>query len=484
MKKLQLTILVVAFATLISPSNTFAGTPSIVVADGDGAVARYMSNSNGASNLQSLIDRAKAAIKACNESEFNSAMRQIGQMKQQLEGLSRATPNEASSSFVMDPADARKDANAAAWAENGLNSMWAAAQPCGEPAEEEPKTALRNDSTVDGTQKAESPLKVSAHGSKGNIIPEKSSYLGTRNGAGPDILNFVTNGSRWASTAVGLSFAYYLFGYNMYNAPNAPNVYNTYNTYNVMNFLFFPFSGLRLIGDVEKGNSKGSETYGNLNPRGANLLIPGVGVGPNGAGFVLPGPNNQITNARYEAEYDWHAFFLGFEADARTSNPRLSVTPRVGVRYRESETRNRFTGDIPVFVRSFDYSTKTEVRSISPTLGLDVGYQVTPHVKVFAGGEFSYDLNKGSGEDSLDFTGFANQTAATKSDRNTHSHSVKAGATFRPNPDFPLDFTVQGEYGSIGNVPVMKVRDGMDVSDFSYEPAREFTGTIRTTFRF
>lgn len=475
MKKLQYTILVAVFAVLILPTSAQA-KPTIVVGDGIEAIGHYMSNSNGANNLQGLINRAKASIEACNEAEFNSAMRQIGDMKQQLEGLSRARPDAASSGFLMNPDDAKLDAGAAAWAERGLNDMWAKAQPCDTPKEEEPKTALRNDSAVDGTQaKPESPLRVSAEGSHGTMKPKRTSYLGTRNGGG-DILDFVQAGGSIVKTAYALSFGYRLLGFNLYNTPNV------YNARQIFNFLYFPFTGIRLVGGVEGGTADEHENFDTLDPMGATLLIPGTGVGANGAGFSLVGPNNQITGAMYESKHKYHNIRIGLEGDVQTSDPALRVTPSIGFEYGRSTTNTMFMGTVPVFARTFAYDTKTEVTTYSPTLGLEIGYRTSPLVEIFGGANYAYNINSGDGTDSLAFTGFADQTAETGSDTNTHSYGAKAGITI--NPDGPASITFQGNYDKVGNYPVLKPRNGQGLSDFSYEDADVFSATLRATFKF
>lgn len=298
----------------------------------------------------------------------------------------------------------------------------------------------------------------------GSFQPEKSSYLGTQIGAGPNVFNFVEVGDNLNFNSAGINFGYQV------------------HKNNISNLLFRNFIGLKITGGVEQGRADQNKNFGTLDPMGNNLLIPGVGVGPAGAGFLLPGANNQITGARYDAEFDYYKFKLGVESVLKMPNSAIILTPSAGLEYGRTITDNSFAGNIPFFIRSFSYNTKTDVRTISSTIGLDMSYKINSIFDVFGGAKYAYDFNNGEGTDSLSFTGIADQVAKTESDRNTHSYGLKAGVDIDFNS--PAIFTIQGNYKRLGNIPVLKVRDGSNISDFSYEDADIFSGTVRATFKF
>lgn len=307
---------------------------------------------------------------------------------------------------------------------------------------------------------AQDKLELSFEGQIGSLQPTESSYLGTQIGAGPNIFNFVQAGNRLDLKSAGLHF-----GYQVHEDP-----------------LLQYFTGLKITGGFDAGRADQGQAFDTLDPAGNNLLIPGVGVGPNGAGFFLPGPNNQITEGQYDTDFDYFKFMLGVESDFKTNHDALTVTPSFSVGYGKSITRNMFSGNVPFFMRRFSYDTKTEVKTISPTVGLNLAYKVNPVFHVFSGLKYAYDFNSGSGTDSLSFTGFNQQTARLSNDENTPNYGLTMGMNIKLKPNITL--TLQGNHQRLGNVPVVNVRDGDNISDFSYEDADIYSGSIRTIFKF
>lgn len=293
----------------------------------------------------------------------------------------------------------------------------------------------------------------SVQGTLGSIRPTKSPYLGTQVGAGPNIFNFVEAGDDLRLRGKGAVF-------------------------------HFPVChGANIFGHVQTGHADNDQVFSRLDPGGSILLIPGVGVGPAGAGFSLAGPNNQIKNARYNINHDYYQIMMGVKKQLATGFNSLNITPSFGVGYGRATTENKFSGDIPFFVRSFDYETKTRITTISPTLGLDLLYKLSSQWSVFGGMSYAYDINRGRGRDSLGFTGFSDQVANIKNDENTHSYGVQAGINFKSSM-LPIGISFQGGYKNSGNLPVIKNRNGTNRSDFSYEDADVVTGKVRVTFEF
>jgi opacity protein-like surface antigen len=310
------------------------------------------------------------------------------------------------------------------------------------------------------TDLSQQNFSVSLERTHGSFEPATTSYLGTQIGAGPNIFNFVELDDKqdFKSTALKLN----------YHLPETRIGKN--------------FKGLKISGAVEKGHSDDDKIFNPLDPNGDNLIIPGVGVGPSGVGFFLPGPNNQITNGIYDAEFDYYKIMLGISSDYQTTCDALTITPSLGVSYEHAKTKNNFSGTIPFFAREFTYNTTTKVKSISPIASLDASYAFNPTISVFGGVHYRYNFNSGSGLDNLSFTGFGTQTAVIDHDRNTDSYGIKAGVNIHFN--LPIKLGLEGRYDIIGNVPVINARDGASVSSFSFKDADILSGTIRLSYQF
>jgi len=303
-------------------------------------------------------------------------------------------------------------------------------------------------------------LEMSIDGQYGSFKPEASSYLGTQIGAGPNVFNFVEVDDSMKFRASNLGVRYKI--------PKAQ--------------ICEKFSNLAITAEFEKGRADDNQTFGTLDANGDNLLIPGVGIGPIGSGFFLPGPNNQITEGVYDIKFDYHKIMLGVDAEYKTANPKLKIIPSFGIEYSNTETTNRFDGNIPFFVRRFAYDTSLQTRSISPTLSVKMSYQIAPTLTFFGGAKYAYNFNNGSGEDSLFFTGLGTQTIAMNNHESTDSYGIQAG--FDIDLNLPFQLTIEGNYNTIGNVPVMNVRSGSSAASFDYDDAEIFSGTIRLTYKF
>jgi len=308
-------------------------------------------------------------------------------------------------------------------------------------------------------------LEVSIDGQYGAFKPEASSYLGTQIGAGPNVFNFVEVDDSMEFKASNLAFRYLM----------PPNTIPKAG-------ICEKFSGLTITGHFEKGRADDNQNFGTLDLGGDNLLIPGVGIGATGVGFFLPGPNNQITEGVYDVEFDYHKIMLRIETEYKTANPNLKIIPSFGVEYANTETTNRFGGNIPFFVRRFAYDTNFKTQSLSPTIGVKMSYDINPMLTFFGGAQYAYNFNKGSGEDSLSFTGFGTQSIAMNNRASTDSYGLQAG--FDIDLDLPVKLSIEGSYRNVGNVPVMNVRTGSRAASFDYEDAKIFNGAVRLTYQF
>lgn len=312
-----------------------------------------------------------------------------------------------------------------------------------------------------GSVVKKNPFEFSLGPKVGVFSPKSMSYLGTRVGAGPDILDFVRTKNDLGF--IGLSGR---FTYELGNTYNTYNTYNLFNMFNIFNILTLP---LKIITGFDIAETDLHQSFDQIDANGATLLVPGVGVGPNGAGFTLAGPNNQITGAQYDAEGSFQDFYLGLESRVQTKVPGVSITPSLGMKYGRYSGDYSFQGTIPIFVRDFRYDTEIDVHSFSPTIGVDVNWMPDSRFEFFGGVKYSYDFNTADGTDTLHFTGFNDQKANMSNNDNTHSHSATAG--MRINPNGPITFSLEGSYKRFGNIPELNVRDGINESDFELESA-------------
>lgn len=303
-------------------------------------------------------------------------------------------------------------------------------------------------------------LEISIDGQYGSFKPATSSYLGTQIGAGPNVFNFVEVDDSMEFRASNLGIRYKI--------PKAQ--------------ICEKFSNLTITSRFEKGRAVDSQNFETLDANGDNLLIPGVGIGPAGTGFFLPGPNNQITEGVYDIEFDYHKIMFGIEAEYKTANPNLKIIPSFGVEYANTEITNRFGGNIPFFVRRFAYDTNFKTQSLSPTIGVKMSYDINSMLTFFGGAHYAYNFNKGSGEDSLSFTGFGTQSIAMNNRSSTDSYGLQAG--FDINLNLPVKLSIEGNYRNVGNVPVMNIRTGSRAASFDYQDAEIFNGAVRLTYQF
>ncbi len=217
----------------------------------------------------------------------------------------------------------------------------------------------------------------------------------------------------------------------------------------------------------------------NIDPAGSRLLIPGPLGGASGFSLASAGGLNLVTQADYEAHYEWDSFFAkaGLPFDC---GPWLFM-PFFGVAYTDQEQTSRFSGSIPGFARNFAYNTMVDVETISPLVGVDA----VRHFEGFSlhgGGLLSADFNDAHGYDRLSFTGVADSQAPLDRDDASLGGRAWAGITFGA-PQSPFKLSLDASYVYVDNIPVV-TRDGTNPSSLGFESADGVLGTIRATFRF
>lgn len=480
------------------------------------------------------VAEANDAVIACDRAAFQRAVDAIDDTADDREGYARSNPNEQARSVMGSPEDAAADGRTLRAIQARLQREWEAAQPCTTPTEQAdnllnlgllPQNISQADAMVDRLEAqalaairncdkvayeralgaladmdfdlgglgglidrldarwnaaacaktaSKDPFKFTIGPKVGVYQPMPMSYLGTRFGAGDDIFNFVKTNNELGLVNLSAELSYGLGdGYNIYNTYNIIDLFNLYN---------MARESIRIITRVDIAKADLSQSFNQIDPMGATLLIPGVGVGPNGAGFSLAGPNNQISNGMYEASSSFKRFYLGVEGDVQTAAPSVRITPSAGVEYGHYRGNYSFGGSIPVFARDFKYDTEMEVSSFSPTVGLDVNWRSDSLFEVFGGIKYSYNFNNADGKDTLHFTGFNPQTASMSENDSTQSHGANAG--IRINPDGPVTVTLKVTYDNFGNAPELNIRDGVNRSDMELGDADVFTGGAFLTLSF
>jgi hypothetical protein len=232
------------------------------------------------------------------------------------------------------------------------------------------------------------------------------------------------------------------------------------------------------IGHV-RTTANASASVVNIDPNGDRLLIPGPLGGASGFSLASAGGLNVVTQADYEAHYEWDSFY------AKVGLPFVCeewlFMPFFGAAYTDQEQTSSFSGNIPGFGRNFAYNTQVDVETISPFIGFDAVRHFNG-VSVHGGGLLSADFNDADGWDRLSFTGVANSQASLSGDDTSLGGRTWAGITFG-TPQSPFKLSLDASYVYVDNIPVI-TRDGTNPSSLGFESADGVLGTIRATFRF
>jgi len=224
-------------------------------------------------------------------------------------------------------------------------------------------------------------------------------------------------------------------------------------------------------------NASASQT--NIDPNGDTLLIPGPLGGASGFSLVSAGGLNVVTQADYEAHYEWDSFYA--KAGLPFDCGEWLFMPFFGAAYTDQQQTSSFSGNIPGFGRNFAYNTNVDVETISPFIGFDAVRHFNG-VSIHGGGLLSADFNDADGWDRLSFTGVADSQTSLSGDDTSLGGRAWAGVTFG-TPQSPFKLSLDASYVYVDNIPVI-TRDGTNPSSLGFESADGVLGTIRATFRF
>lgn len=241
----------------------------------------------------------------------------------------------------------------------------------------------------------------------------------------------------------------------------------------------FGSNGIWTALGYSRTTANASASVVNIDPNGDRLLIPGPLGGASGFSLASAGGLNVVTQADYEAHYEWDSFY------AKIGLPFVCeewlFMPFFGAAYTDQEQTSSFSGNIPGFGRNFAYNTQVDVETISPFIGFDAVRHFNG-VSVHGGGLLSADFNDADGWDRLSFTGVANSQASLSGDDTSLGGRAWAGITFGA-PQSPFKLSLDASYVYVDNIPVI-TRDGTNPSSLGFESADGVLGTIRATFRF
>lgn len=392
--------------------------------------------------VQQEIDAAKAqaarAIRDCDEESYEEAI-------DWLDEIAEDAPSAAEARKVDDLID-------------GLDTTWNLTYPCGESPRDNPYAFS---------------LKSNFGVYRLNDAPV---FLGKENGGVINTLSLVQpdRSGRVFGFDAGLRMPLGRALYNLYNLPN--NTRNRPRTLTNLWDLDFGYSFARANLD---------ESFTNIRTGGDVLLIPGVGSGPNGAGFSLAfaGGLNTVTTARYDSDYTWNRLSIGSGKNVKRNGVNLRTFG--GIEYSHLDSSQTFSGEIPGFARDFRYDTDVDTRTFSPYAGIEIGFapewlknSKIPKAELFGGVKYNLGYSWADGTDSLAFTGFNTQSIDIDEKGLTHGLGINAGMKFAIDSGVSAAFDATFE--TQGNNPVV-TRDGVGPSNLSFE--RSYTGQARFGIR-
>ncbi len=188
---------------------------------------------------------------------------------------------------------------------------------------------------------------------------------------------------------------------------------------------------------------------GRIDLAGDRLVIPGLGVGANGNGFVLSyfGGLNSPERIVTERETESLSVELGYARTSIFSDYTVGDLA-VAIGYRDGRDAALAVGAVPGFARDFRYDQTIDTRAV--TLGLKAG------VETGLGGGWSAGLDASAtavfadyeGSNRLAFTGFADQVVEGSLSRTGYELEAGAHVGFAPTDSARLSVFASGRWNS------------------------------------
>lgn len=239
---------------------------------------------------------------------------------------------------------------------------------------------------------------------------------------------------------------------------------------------------------IRHADADNSDVTDSFSTGGRDLLLPGVGAGPNPAGFSIGAANSDVTGISYMGDYSFNSYEFGFGKTFYVPQSGASVRPFVGVEYGRSESSQMFSATTNAGATDFSYTTNIKNKYVGPVVGVEASTRFDflsnlLNVPVDLGGSarYAYVFNHAEGNDTLAVTGFTPGTANIEQSENTHNIKAGVNVTVKPTDFFSLTFG--GNFERIGNATDV-TRTGTRLSDLTFENAHNFTGTVRGTLSF
>lgn len=440
------------------------------------ATSASMPNVSFDRNIQANIDSAQQAINGCNRAALDTALNNLHEQQDELQGQSRQKPNP-----FFDPAAAAQKATEVGSAMAALKAKWNAQYPCDKQEEVQQGYAESDYSYFKGA-------KFSAGVSAGHFgVPDLPGIIGSEVPGMADTRQFERIKGQDSGTGTRLSFG---LEFPVDLGPVPPNILPP-NIFN--NLSDQEQAELDVILGVERTTSSFTEAPWTYSANGLDTLIVGVGGGPSPSGYVVGAANGDIDNIMFNRNFESTRFEAGIGQNfylQQNDQSVINVRPVIGLGYGHSTTTEWFGGRTNSGTLDFNYSTKIKSDSIEPFIGVDVSARPQFLSKVFqtdvqlnAGGRYGYEFINVSGYDSLTVSGALNQTGMVNLDESEQSHNLKFNTGVVFNPDGAIRFEVGADFERTNNALVI-MRDGTGPSYVSNEGQNVVLGTIRATFTF
>lgn len=238
--------------------------------------------------------------------------------------------------------------------------------------------------------------------------------------------------------------------------------------------------GRRVVLRASSFDGSSRAEFGRTDLAGDRLVIPGLGVGPNGNGYVLnyAGGLNSPDEGWAERESVSRAAELGLRFSFPAGGDALGFI-EANAGYRTGESEAQFFAAIPGFAR--DVQVVQSIETTAFTLGARGGFRFDLGERWSAGIEAAGTVIFAShdGENRLSFTGFDDQLV-TGDVSNTGFHGMaEVSLGYDVSPDAQLALFVRGEHET--GVPVWETPGGGALTRIGSDGVQGFSAGLRVS---
>lgn len=190
---------------------------------------------------------------------------------------------------------------------------------------------------------------------------------------------------------------------------------------------------------VQQAKADNSQGLSDFSTSGRNLLLPGVGAGPNPTGFTIGAANSDVTNISFIGEHSFFAYEFGFGNTFHFPQSGATVRPFVGAEYGRSNSNMVFSGTTNAGGTNFAYRTDVDNQYIAPIIGVEASMPsriltnfLGVPTDIEGTARYAHAFNHAEGSDTLEVTGFTPGTTDLTQSQNTSD--VKAGVVITVHP--------------------------------------------------